>query len=84
MPRVQQIIRKLCSFGFDNIRVFESGCYWLFSDTTAMDHEALPLQDTKTTIGREDVAEEILRVATLPNDERIHWHGHGVYLVDMK
>lgn len=53
-------------------------------DTTSMDNESLPLQDTKTTIGREDVAEEILRVATLPNDERIHWHGHGVYLVDMK
>ena len=53
-------------------------------DTTAMDNELLPLRDAKTTISREDVAEEILRVATLPEQERIQWFGHGVYLVDLK
>ena len=53
-------------------------------DTTAMDDGALPLRDAKTTISREDVAEEILRVATLPEPERARWFGHGVYLVDMK
>ena len=53
-------------------------------DTTGMDNEALPLRDAKTTISREDVAEEILRVATLPQQERALWFGHGVYLVDMK
>ncbi len=36
------------------------------------------------TISREDVAEEILRVSTLPDSEREMWFGHGVYLVDMK
>jgi nucleoside-diphosphate-sugar epimerase len=53
-------------------------------DTTGMDNKELPLGDTVTTISREDVAEEILRVATLPDDERSSWHGHGVYLTDMK
>jgi len=53
-------------------------------DTTGLDKEDLPLRHAKTTIGREDVAEEILRVATLPKTERKRWHGHGVYLVDMK
>ncbi len=53
-------------------------------DTTAMDDDALPLRDAKTTISREDVAEEILRVARLPDQERALWFGHGVYLVDMK
>ena len=53
-------------------------------DTTGMDNTMLPLRDTKMTIGREDVAEEILRVATLPDQERAQWFGHGVYLVDMK
>jgi hypothetical protein len=53
-------------------------------DTTAMDNEMLPLRDAKTTISREDVAEEILRVATLPEQERDLWFGHGVYLVDLK
>ena len=38
----------------------------------------------KRSIGREDTAEEILRVATLPEKERTKWHGHGEYLVDMK
>ena len=52
-------------------------------DTTSMDNEMLPLRDAKTTISREDVAEEILRVATLPGDERDRWFGHGVYLVDL-
>jgi hypothetical protein len=36
------------------------------------------------TIGREDVAEEILRVATLPEIEPKKYHGHGIYIVDMK
>lgn len=53
-------------------------------DTTALDSEELPLRYAKRTIGREDTAEEILRVATLPNDERTQWYSHGVYLVDMK
>ena len=53
-------------------------------DTTGLDNEMLPLRDAKTTISREDVAEEILRVATLPDEERACWFGHGVYLVDMK
>jgi hypothetical protein len=53
-------------------------------DTTALDNEMLPLREAKTTISREDVAEEILRVATLPEQERALWFGHGVYLVDMK
>ena len=51
-------------------------------DTTSMDDGAFPLRDAKTTIGREDVAEEILRVATLPDHERAQWFGRGVYLVD--
>jgi hypothetical protein len=49
-----------------------------------MDHEQLPLRHAKITISREDVAEEILRVANLHDDQRAVWHGHGVYLVDMK
>ena len=53
-------------------------------DTTGMDNEDLPLRAAKITISREDVAEEILRVATLPDAERAGWHGHGIYLVDMK
>lgn len=53
-------------------------------DTTGMDNGDLPLRQTKTTISREDVAEEILRVATLADEERAGWHGHGVYLVDLK
>jgi len=53
-------------------------------DTTGLTNEMLPLRDAKTTISREDVAEEILRVATLPDEERACWFGHGVYLVDMK
>lgn len=53
-------------------------------DVTGMDNEALPLREAKTTISREDVAEEILRVATLPEQQRALWFGHGVYLVDMK
>lgn len=35
-------------------------------------------------ISREDVAEEILRIATLPQDKRNVYFGHGVYLVDRK
>ena len=58
--------------------------YGFCFDTTGLDNEMLPLRDAKTTISREDVAEEILRVATLPDEERACWFGHGVYLVDMK
>jgi nucleoside-diphosphate-sugar epimerase len=53
-------------------------------DTTGLDKEELPLRNTTMSISREDVAEEILRVATLPAKEREKWHGHGVYLADMK
>ncbi|PSU28740.1 hypothetical protein [Photobacterium lutimaris] len=53
-------------------------------DSTGLDKTALPLRHAKISISREDVAEEILRVATLPEQERKNWHGHGVYLVDMK
>lgn len=53
-------------------------------DTTGLDKADLPLKHAKISISREDVAEEILRVTTLPELERKEWHGHGVYLVDMK
>ena len=53
-------------------------------DTTGMDKPEMPLGQTTMEISREDVAEEILRVATLPASERAEWHGHGVYLADMK
>jgi len=53
-------------------------------DYTGVDNEQLPLRLTKTTISREDVAEEILRVCLLPDSKRCNWHGHGVYLVDFK
>jgi hypothetical protein len=53
-------------------------------DTTGIDKEELPLREAKTTISREDVAEEILRVATLPDEKRARYHSHGIYLVDMK
>ncbi len=58
--------------------------YGFTFDTTGMDKEDLPLRYATTSINREDVAEEILRVTTLPKHEREQWHGHGVYLVDMK
>lgn len=38
----------------------------------------------KTTISREDVAEEILRVSLLTDSDRSRWYGHGIYLVDKK
>ena len=53
-------------------------------DTTELKKKDLPLKYAKISIGREDTAEEILRVATLPENERAKWHGRGVYLVDMK
>lgn len=53
-------------------------------NTTGLNSEELPLKYAKRTIGREDTAEEILRVATLSNDEKKQWYGQGVYLVDMK
>lgn len=53
-------------------------------DSTELNNKELPLEKTKMSISREDVAEEILRVATLPEIERKKYHGHGIYLVDMK
>ncbi|MEM9460806.1 MAG: hypothetical protein AAGF11_41970 [Myxococcota bacterium] len=53
-------------------------------DTTGLDKADLPLRMAHKTISREDAAEEILRVSTLPDTERRQWYGHGVYLVDMK
>jgi hypothetical protein len=53
-------------------------------DTTGFDNEMLPIKSATTQISREDVVEEILRVASLSISERSDWFGHGVYLVDMK
>jgi nucleoside-diphosphate-sugar epimerase len=58
--------------------------YGFCFDTTGIDNEELSLRNAKTTISREDVAEEILRVAILPEEERKRWYGHGIYLVDLK
>ncbi|MGF1701676.1 NAD(P)H-binding protein [Photobacterium makurazakiensis] len=53
-------------------------------DITGLNKDDFPLKHAKISISREDVAEEILRVATLSEIERKKWHGHGVYLVDKK
>ena len=53
-------------------------------NTTGLDEPELPLRKTKREIRWEDVAEEMLRVASLPVGEREERHGHAVYLVDMK
>ncbi|MDP6968216.1 MAG: NAD(P)H-binding protein, partial [Gammaproteobacteria bacterium] len=53
-------------------------------DTTGFDNQMLPLKHSTMDISREDVAEEILRVASLPDTERRDWFGHGVYLANMK
>jgi len=53
-------------------------------DSTELNNKELPLEKTKMSISREDVAEEILRVATLPKIERKKYYGHGIYIVDMK
>ncbi|MGF1758734.1 NAD(P)H-binding protein [Photobacterium sagamiensis] len=53
-------------------------------DITGLNKADHPLKHAKISISREDVAEEILRVTTLPEQERKKWHGHGVYIVDMK
>jgi nucleoside-diphosphate-sugar epimerase len=53
-------------------------------DTTGMDKEELPLRNTTMSISREDVSEEILRVATLRGKDRKQWFSHGVYLADFK
>ena len=58
--------------------------YGFCFDTASMNDGDFPLRDAKTTISREDVAEEMLRVATLPDHERAGWFGRGVYLVDRK
>ena len=61
-----------------------TGTYRYCFDQTAYDCKLLPIKLSKMTISREDVASEILRVATLPEDNRKNWYGHGVYLADMK
>ena len=53
-------------------------------DTTSFNNSELPLKNTKMSISREDVAEEILHVATLSETNRNKYHGHGIYLVDLK
>jgi nucleoside-diphosphate-sugar epimerase len=53
-------------------------------DSTELNNKELPLEKTKMSISREDVAEEILRVASLAEIERKKYHGHGIYMVDMK
>lgn len=53
-------------------------------DTTECDNPMLPLRHSTMAISREDVAEEILRVALLPDSDRQKWFGHGVYLANMK
>jgi hypothetical protein len=53
-------------------------------DNTGFDDQMLPLMHSTMDISREDVAEEILRVASLTNTERQDYYGHGVYLVNMK
>ncbi|MGB1205780.1 MAG: hypothetical protein ACPG5B_09050 [Chitinophagales bacterium] len=53
-------------------------------DTTGFNNIELPLKKAKMSISREDVAEEILRVATLSEINRKKYYGHGVYLVDLK
>jgi len=58
--------------------------YGFCFDSTESNNKELPLEKTKMSISREDVAEEILRVATLPEIERKKHHGHGIYIVDMK
>ncbi|MEM9841128.1 MAG: hypothetical protein AAF767_00710, partial [Pseudomonadota bacterium] len=42
------------------------------------------LSDMKTSIGREDVANEMLRVATLPAEDRKTLYGKSLYLADRK
>lgn len=42
------------------------------------------LRQASKCISREDVAEEILRIATLPLEKRNVYFGHGLYLVDRK
>jgi len=54
----------------------------------ALDHSSsnpptLPTASATTSISREDVAEEILRVASLPRDTRSTYHGHAVYLTSL-
>ena len=53
-------------------------------DNTELDNQILPLKHSTMVISREDVAEEILRVALMPDTERKKWFGHGVYLANMK
>ncbi|MEM9725120.1 MAG: hypothetical protein AAF909_06640 [Pseudomonadota bacterium] len=53
-------------------------------NNTSMDEGDLPLRHADVSIAREDVAEQILHVATLSPSERSMWHGAGVYMVTMK
>ena len=52
-------------------------------DSTELNNKELPLEKTKISLSREDVAEEILLVATLPEIERKKtpwsWHIFGRY-----
>ncbi len=51
---------------------------------TGYRNEMFPLSKAKTTISREDVAEEILRVAELSQEARENYYSNAVYLVEMK
>ena len=53
-------------------------------DHSSDNQPTLPMSNAGTTISREDVAEEILRVATLPEDERKKFYGHAIYLANFK
>ena len=51
---------------------------------TSYKNEMLPLSKAKTTISREDVAEEILRVAELSQEAREKYFSNAIYLAEMK
>ncbi len=53
-------------------------------DNSSDNQPTLPLKEAKTSIAREDVAEEILRVGTMPEAERAAFYGHALYLADLK
>ena len=52
-------------------------------DETSLDEGPVELRHADVSISREDVAEQILRVASAAEHEREKWHGHGVYMVNM-
>jgi len=53
-------------------------------DNSSDNQQTIPMSKADTKIAREDVAEEILRVATLPSEERKKFYGHAIYLADLK